>query len=99
MFDLGFWSSKLVMNNLAFVFFLGFLAMVYIANAHLAERNVRNIQTMRKELKEMRWYYMSLQSENMYNAKRSEVARRVKDAGLRIQRQAPKRIIIKEEEN
>lgn len=90
--------SSNIMNNLSFVLFLGFLIMVYIANAHLAERNVRKIQTMQKELKEMRWYYMSLQSDNMYNAKRSEVARRVKEKGLRVQRAAPKRIIIKDEE-
>ncbi|MCG8328956.1 MAG: hypothetical protein MI974_14785 [Chitinophagales bacterium] len=96
-FDIGFWTSTLVMNNLVFVFFLGFLTMVYIANAHYAERNVREIQTLQKELKEMRWYYMSLQSENMYNAKRSEVAKRVKDNGLRIQTKAPKRVLIKED--
>lgn len=92
MFDVGRWTSSLVLNNLAFVFFLGFLATVYIANAHLAERNVREIQVLQKELKEMRWYYMSLQSENMYNSMRSEVARRVRDEGLRPQSEAPKRV-------
>ncbi len=95
MFDVGFWTSKLVLNNLAFVFFLGFLATVYIANAHLAERNVREIQVLQKELKEMRWYYMSIQSENMYNAMRSEVAKRVREEGLRTHTEAPKRVIIK----
>ncbi len=97
MFDLGNWASRLVLNNLAFVLFLGFLAIFYIANAHLAERNVRKIQTLQKELKEMRWYYMSLQSENMYNAKRSEVAERVKGQGLAPLKEAPKRIIVKED--
>ncbi len=80
-----FWSARFLMGNLLFVMFLGFLTMVYIANSHLAERNVREIQTLQKELKEMRWYYMSLQSENMYNAKRSEVAERVRETGLRPQ--------------
>ncbi len=94
MFDIGSLTSRLVLNNLAFVLFLGFLTTVYIANAHLAERNVREIQLMQKELKEMRWYYMSLQSENMYNSMRSEVARRVKGQGLRPQREAPKRVVI-----
>lgn len=98
LFDIGFWTSKLVMDNLAFIFFLGFLAMVYIANAHYAERNVREIQTLRKELKEMRWYHRSLQSDNMYNAKRSEVAARVKEDGLRLQRKPPKRIVAHSKE-
>ncbi|MCB0558935.1 MAG: hypothetical protein H6573_30925 [Lewinellaceae bacterium] len=95
MFDIGFWTSRLVLNNLAFVFFIGFLTTVYIANAHLAERNVREIQMLQKDLKEMRWYYMSLQSENMYNAMRSEVAKRVREDGLRPQTEAPKRVVIK----
>jgi len=94
--DVGAWGSKFLMNNLLFTFFLGFLTTVYISNAHLAERNVREIQTLRKELKEMRWYYMSLQSENMYNAKRSEVAERVRKTGLRPQTGALKRIQVSE---
>ncbi len=95
MFDVGFWTSRLVLNNMAFVLFIGFLATVYIANAHQAERNVREIQILQKDLKELRWYYMSLQSENMYNAMRSEVAKRVKEQGLRPQREAPKRVVVK----
>jgi uncharacterized membrane protein (DUF106 family) len=93
-FDLGPLTSKLVINNLTFVLFIGFLTMVYIANAHYAEGNVRRIQTLQKELRELKWYYMSLQSENMYNAKRSEVLKRVKEDGLRVQTQAPKRILV-----
>ena len=95
MFDVGFWTSRLVLDNLAFVLFLSFLTTVYIANAHLAERNVREIQVLQKDLKELRWYYMSLQSENMYNAMRSEVAKRVKESGLRPQSEAPKREVVK----
>ncbi|HQU57937.1 MAG TPA: FtsL-like putative cell division protein [Saprospiraceae bacterium] len=97
MFDVGSWTSWIVLNNLAFVLFLGFLATLYIANAHMAERNVREIQLLQKDLKEMRWYYMSLEADNMYNAKRSEVARRVRENGLFSPSQAPKRVIVKEE--
>ena len=64
---MGFFSSDTIIKNLPFILFLGFLAVIYIANAHLAERNVRQIQETRRELKEMRWYYMTLQAENMYN--------------------------------
>ncbi len=97
MFDIGSWTSRIVLNNLAFVLFLGFLGTIYIANGHLAERNVRQIQLLQKELKEMRWYYMSLVADNMYNAKRSEVGRRVRDNGLRHSTEAPKRVIVKED--
>lgn len=93
-FDVGSWSTKLLRDNLFFVLFLSFLTLAYIANSHLAEGNVREIQTLEKELKEMRWYYMSLQSENMYNAKRSEVAKRVHDQGLRTHTETLKRIRV-----
>ena len=95
-FELSFWSSDLVLKNLPFLVFLGFLAVVYIANAHYAEKNVRDIQVLQRDLKELRWYYMSLESENMFNSKRSEVADRVKKDGLRPQTGTPKIITVKE---
>ena len=93
--DFTFLTSDIILRNLPFLAFLGFLATIYIANSHFAERNVREIQTMQKEIRELRWYYMSLQSENMYNSKRTEVANSVKDEGLRLQRGTPKKIVVK----
>lgn len=95
-FELGYLTSDLVLKNLPFVFFFGFLGTIYIANAHYAERNVREIQVLQKELKELRWYYMSLQSENMYNSKQSVVTGKVKKEGLKPMRGKPNKIEIKE---
>lgn len=86
--------SDSVLNNLAFLAFLGLLATIYIANAHYADRNVRQIQVLNKEVREMRWHYMSLQSENMFNSLRSEVESRVKDDGLRLSRGKPMKVVI-----
>ena len=96
--ELSFWTSDIVLKNLTFVMFLGFLAFVYIANAHLAERNVRKINDLQKELKELRWYYRSLEAENMYNSKQSEVAERVREDGLRSVRGKAKKIIVTQED-
>ena len=93
--DLSFLTSGIILKNLPFLAFLGFLATIYIANSHYAERNVREIQTLQREIKELRWYYMSLQSENMYNSKRTEIANSVKEEGLRLQRGKPKKIVVK----
>nr|WP_256366186.1 FtsL-like putative cell division protein [Lewinella sp. W8] len=82
------------MNNLGYLAFLGGLALLYIANAHYAEYNVRRIQVLEEEIKEQRWLYMSLQSENMYNGLRSEVVENVRDEGLRMHRGKPKKIVI-----
>ncbi len=96
--ELSFMTSEWILRNVPFMLFLGFLATIYIANAHYAERNVRQIQVIQKELKETRWYYMSLQSENMYKSKRSEIVESVKEEGLRPFRSKPKKIIVDPEE-
>lgn len=94
---LGSLSAELVLKNLPFVFFLSFLAMIYIANAHYSEKKVRQIQKAQSELKEMRWKYMSLVSDFTYQTKRSEVIKSVKDLGLKPNKKKPNKIIIKKE--
>lgn len=86
--------SKLILENLGYLAFCGGLALLYIGNAHYAEFNVRQIQTLEEEIKEKRWLYMSLQSENMYNGLRSEVVENVRDEGLRLHRGTPKKLSI-----
>jgi len=89
-------TSELIVKNVLFVLFLGLLAIIYIANVHQAERNVREIQELQRELRELRWYYMSLQAENMYNSKQSEIAEKVAPLGLQPQKGKPRKIVVKE---
>lgn len=86
--------SRFILENLGFLVFLGGLALLYIANAHYAEYNVRRIQVLEDEIKEKRWLYMSLQSENMYNGLRSEVVEDVRENGLRMHRGKPKKLLV-----
>lgn len=88
----------LILSNISYLAFLGLLAVVYIGNAHFAEFNVRKIQTLEDEIKELRWLYMSLQSENMYRGLRSNVVDDVRDDGLRLHRGKPKKIVVRPEE-
>ena len=92
--ELSFMPVDFILKNLPFLVFLGFLAVIYIANSHYAERNVRKIQVLQKELKEPRWFYMSLQSENMVNSMQSEVVDKVADDGLKLQRGQVKKIVV-----
>jgi hypothetical protein len=82
----------LILENLGYLSFLGVLVLLYIGNAHYAEYNVRQIQELEADIKEKRWLYMSLQSENMYNGLRSEVEDQVRPDGLRLHRGKPKKI-------
>lgn len=86
--------SKMILENLGYLAFCGGLALLYIGNAHYAEYNVRQIQTLEEKIKEKRWLYMSLQSENMYNGLRSEVVEDVRSDGLRMHRGTPKKLLV-----
>ncbi len=88
--------SAFILNNLGFLAFLGGLALLYIGNAHYAEYNVRRIQYLEDEIKEKRWLFMSLESENMYNGLRSEVVQNVREDGLRMHRGKPKKLVVSE---
>lgn len=88
-------SAELILKNLPFVLFIGFLMLVYIANAHYSEKTVREIQKYQTEIKELRWHFMSIKSEIMFNSKRSEVAKQVEPLGLKPMKGKPKIIEVR----
>ena len=92
--ELGFLTSELILKNLSFVIFLGFLAVIYIANSRFAESNIRQIQHLQRDLRELRWQYMTLESENMFNSRQSELAERLKGQSFEAFGTQPKRIVV-----
>ena len=91
---LGNFSAELIIKNLAFFVFLGMLGIVYIANTHYSEKKIKTIQKVEEEIKKYRWEYMALKSEVMKNTKQSEIAKEVKDQGVRSNSKTPKKIVI-----
>ena len=87
--------SEWLFGNLSFVFFLFFLSLIYVANANLADKQVRQIQTLEKEIKGYKWRYNSAKSEVMLTTKQSEVEKKVEPFGLKASNQRTKRIISK----
>jgi hypothetical protein len=83
-------------NNFRYILLCVALAAIYIANARYAERQMRQMNTIQRELKELRWQYMSNASELMYKSKQTEIAKSVQHLGLEELRQPPKKIIVKE---
>lgn len=92
----GFLNSDLILGNLKMIGFLAGLAIIYIANSHYAERNVRRIQMLQKEIHELRWRYTSIQAEIMYNSRQSAMTEQLRDQGLRPLRDKPKKIVVKQ---
>ena len=83
-----------LVTNLRYVLFVSAIALFYIANTHYAERNMREINTLQKELRELESQYMTSKSELMYKSKLTEVAKLVKPYGLRELTKPPRKIVI-----
>ncbi|MBL7775225.1 MAG: hypothetical protein JNK89_04440 [Saprospiraceae bacterium] len=88
-------STEWVFNNFSYLLFLGFLGLVYIANAHFAEKNVRDIQRLQKEIKELKWQYTSIKSETMYKSIQSQIDVSLEPAGINLANRGPKVIEIR----
>lgn len=79
----------MIYKNLPFLYFLTGLGVVYIANVHLAERNVRRVQRLQNELREEKWRYMSIKSDLMYQSTPTMIERSVKEQDLHFLTQNP----------
>jgi hypothetical protein len=56
---------------------------VYIYNGHYADKTIRNINTVNKELDELNYEYKTLKSEVMFRSKQSELSKAVEPLGLK----------------
>ena len=66
-----------------FVLFIAFIAFIYIANNFYAERKVRNISKIQKELKEIKYEYISTKSRLMHLSKQSQIAKKMEGTGIK----------------
>ena len=90
----GIFSKDMLLKVMPYIFFLTLVALVYIANSYYAERTIRDIDKVTKELKTLRTEYISGKSDLMFVSKQSEVAKAVAWQGLKESVEAPKKIIV-----
>jgi hypothetical protein len=76
-------SYLLIVKHFTFILFLVLLAVVYIANGHWADKQVRAINKTSNELKELRYEYLTLKSELMFKGKLSEIVKVTAPLGLK----------------
>ncbi|MBB6235458.1 hypothetical protein HDC90_000055 [Pedobacter sp. AK013] len=98
LFNDGLVSKEAATDALPYLCFLALLGMVYIANSHFAVNNVRRIDKLNKEVKELRWEYKSLKADLMFKSKLTEVAKKVDTLGIKELIEPPKKIIVKSDE-
>lgn len=80
-----------------FIVFLCFLVMIYIANSHYTIKNIRSIDKLSKEIKELSSEYKTLKADLMFKSKMTEVAKKVDTLGLKELIEPPKKIVISDE--
>ncbi len=89
------YSTELIFANFRYILFLGFLMLIYIANAHLAEKGVRDIQRVETEIKQLKWEYITIKSETMYKSMQSQLDQSLDRTGLDLEPEGPKVIEVK----
>jgi len=87
-------SKEAATDMLPYLIFLCVLGMIYIANSHMAVKNIRDIDRVSKEVKELSWEYKSLKADLMFKSKMTEVAKKVDTLGLKELIEPPKKIIV-----
>lgn len=85
---------QFISKNMPVFYFLFAIGMCYITLSLLTEKRVRNIEFLKKDLKELRWEYMTLKSELMYNSTYSQVATKAFGEETGKLDAMPKRILV-----
>ena len=83
-----------VVKQVPFFLFLTLLAVVYIYNGHYADKTIRNINRTGKEVKELKYEYIAVKSEVMFQSKTSELLKAVEPLGLKELVQSP--VVLKD---
>lgn len=76
-------SYKGMVKNMPYLIFLTLLAIIYIANINHAIALERQLSAKKKELKQLRWRYMDLQSRLMYQTSESQLKLKTEALGLK----------------
>lgn len=99
LFAEGVISKESASGMFPFIIFLCVLVMIYIANSHWTMKNIRNIDKLSKEIKELSWEYKSLKADLMFKSKMTEVAKKVDTLGLKELIEPPKKIVVTSNEH
>ena len=76
------------------ILFVMMLGLLYISNTHNAEKTVRKIDQVQSDVEDLRADYTTLKSDLMFASKQSEVARKVKNFGLKESLNPPTKVVV-----
>ncbi|MBI3512351.1 MAG: hypothetical protein HY064_16945 [Bacteroidetes bacterium] len=79
----AFLSRESTLRTLPFIFFLTFIALLYIANGYYAEEQIRKLNTLTNDIKELRSEYIDSKSDLSCASQRSPIVARAQALGLK----------------
>ncbi|RZN82481.1 MAG: S-adenosyl-methyltransferase [Winogradskyella sp.] len=85
-------------KNWRIILFISGLAIIMIASAHSADKKVFEISRLSNEVKELRSAFVDGRSKLMRLKMESTIVKKVKEKGLEISTNPPKKIKIKAQE-
>jgi hypothetical protein len=92
-------NYKWVTANVPFFLFLSVLAVLYIANGHIADKTVRDINNTAKELKELQYGYKTVKSDLMFKSREAEMIKATEPLGLKVTAEPPMHIVVEQKTN
>lgn len=72
-----------IVKNIPFFLFTALLTVLYIANGHYADKNIRKINATAKHLKEMGYEFKTVKRDVVFRSKESELVKAVEPLGLK----------------
>jgi len=93
----NFLSKETTLKNLPFIFFLSFLAICYIANGYYADDQVRKVNRLTNDIKELRTQYIVVKDSLVVKSKQTEIAKALalQQTGIKESVVPPKKIVVK----
>ena len=91
-----FLAGKKTRKLFPFIFYIAFLAVLYIANTYIAERKIRKMDEIRGELKELRFEYINTKSDLMSQTKQSSITKKLSNEGLKESITPPDKLVVEE---
>lgn len=82
-------GGRWIMQNLNYFLFLSFIAVVYIANGHMADKTLRGINKTEQEIKDLQYQFKTIKSEVMFKSEESQIGQVVKPLGLAVSNDVP----------
>ena len=96
-FSKGIITAETATGALPFILFLALLGMLYIANRNYAEKNIRDIEKINKEVKELSYDYKTTKAELAYRSTLTQVAIKADTLGIKESLTPPEKITVEED--